>query len=100
MNKEEKKHYAKIAQLGCSLCRHLGYGETPAEIHHIRKNATKRSLSPVIPLCREHHRGDTGVHALGKKGKFEACYGVDEQTLFERTWELLNVNPKLVSKGT
>ena len=92
MKKAEKELYGKIARLGCALCRHLGYGETPAEIHHIRKNATKRNLSPVIPLCREHHRGDTGVHALGKKGKFEARYGVDEQTLLDQTNVLLESN--------
>jgi hypothetical protein len=92
LTKAEKELYGKIARLGCSLCRHLGYGETPAEIHHIRKNATKRNLSPVIPLCREHHRGDTGVHALGKKGKFEARYGIDEQTLLDQTNVLLESN--------
>jgi len=89
LKKSEKELYGKIASLGCSLCRHLGLGETPAEIHHIRRNATKRSNSPVIPLCREHHRGDSGVHALGKKGKFEACYGIDEQTLLQKTMELI-----------
>ena len=89
--KAEKKHYDKVAQLGCSLCRHLGYSETEAEIHHIRRNAIPRSNSPVIPLCREHHRGNTGVHALGKKGKFEARYGIDEQTLLFQTMELLKL---------
>jgi len=89
VTKSEKEHYGKVARLGCILCRYLGYGETPAQIHHIRRNATKRSNSPVIPLCREHHIGDTGVHSLGKKGKFEARYGIDEQTLLQKTMELL-----------
>ena len=88
MNKAEKKHYAKIAQLGCSLCRHLGYGETPCEIHHIRKFGGKRKNAEVIGLCPEHHRGTSGVHGLGRKG-FEACYGLDEQTLLLQTMELL-----------
>ena len=84
MNKEEKKHYAKIAQLGCSLCRHLGYGETPCEIHHIRRFGGKRENAEVIGLCPEHHRGNTGVHGLGRKG-FESRYGIDEQTLLNQT---------------
>ena len=99
MTKTEKEHYGKVARLGCILCKSvLGYDDTPCEIHHIRRYGGKRSLAPVIGLCPEHHRGNTGIHALGKR--FEARYGVDEQTLLERTWELLNVNPKLVSKGT
>jgi len=89
MKKEQKQHYDKIARLGCILCLHLGLGTTQPEIHHIRRNASKRDNSPVIPLCREHHRGDTGVHALGKKGKFEARYGIDEQTLLDQTLKLL-----------
>ena len=84
MNKEEKKHYAKIAQLGCSLCRHLGYGETPCEIHHIRRFGGKRENAEVIGLCPEHHRGNNGVHGLGRKG-FESRYGIDEQTLLNQT---------------
>jgi hypothetical protein len=90
LNKEEKKHYAKIAQLGCSLCRHLGYGETPCEIHHIRRFGGKRSNAEVIGLCPEHHRGNSGVHGLGRKG-FETSYGIDEQTLLQQTMDLLNL---------
>lgn len=33
----EKRHLDRVAALGCSLCRHLNYGESPAEIHHIRE---------------------------------------------------------------
>ena len=88
MNKEEKKLYENIARLGCSLCRHLGYGETPCEIHHIRRFGGKRSLSEVIGLCPEHHRGNTGIHGLGRKG-FERTYNLTENTLLEETKHLL-----------
>jgi hypothetical protein len=91
LNKEEKKHYAKIAQLGCSLCRHLGYGETPAEIHHIRRFGGKRENAEVIGLCPQHHRFDDGIHGLGRKG-FEARYGLDEQALLLQTKQLLESN--------
>ena len=80
--KAEKKHYDKIARLGCILCIHLGYGEgTPAEIHHIRR-AGKRSNAPVIGLCPEHHRGHTGIHGLGRK-RFESLYNLTEYDLLE-----------------
>jgi hypothetical protein len=36
MTKDEKKHLDSVAQLGCVVCARLGYGETPAEIHHPR----------------------------------------------------------------
>jgi hypothetical protein len=91
MNKTEKELYEKIARLGCSLCRHLGYGETPAEIHHIRRFGGKRENAEVIGLCPEHHRGNTGVHGLGRKG-FEARYGLDEQALLLQTKQLLESN--------
>jgi len=88
MKKEQKQHYDKIARLGCSLCRYLDYGETPCEIHHIRRFGGKRDLCEVIGLCPEHHRFDNGIHGLGRKG-FEARYGIDEQALLDQTLKLL-----------
>jgi len=88
MTKDERKYYDKIARLGCSLCRHLEYGETPAEIHHLRRYGGKRSLAEVIPLCPEHHRGNTGLHGLGRKG-FENKYGIDEDYLLKQTKGLI-----------
>ena len=87
--KAEKQHYAKVANLGCSLCRYLGYGESPPELHHIRR-ASKRSNAPVIPLCPEHHRGNTGIHGMGRKA-FEREYKVTEEELLDQTEKLINV---------
>ena len=84
-----KKLYSQTASIGCILCRHLGYGETPAEIHHIRSFGGKRDLAPVIPLCPEHHRGNTGVHGLGKK-EFARHYGLSEMDLLNKTTEVLD----------
>jgi hypothetical protein len=82
--KNEKKSLDKIARLGCVLCSTvLGFEDTPAELHHIRR-AGKRITSPVIPLCPEHHRGNDGIHGLGRKS-FEAKYGITEEKLLERT---------------
>ena len=89
MTKDEKKHLDSLARLGCSLCRYvLGYYDTPAEIHHIRK-AGKRKTAPCIPLCPEHHRGNTGIHGLGRK-QFESRYSTDEETLLQKTLDLIN----------
>lgn len=89
MTKDEKKSFDKIARLGCILCSEvLGYQGTPAELHHIRRFGSKRSASPVIPLCPEHHRGNTGVHGLGAKG-FEKKWGVSQEALLQRVEQKL-----------
>lgn len=92
MTKNEKEHYRKVAELGCSLCRHFGSEGTPAEIHHIRR-AGKRSAAPVIGLCPYHHRGsNTSIHGMGRK-RFEREYGVTEESLLAETLGLLNASP-------
>ena len=89
MTNAQKEHYRKVAELGCALCRHQGNEGTPAELHHIRR-AGKRSTAPVIPLCPEHHRGNTSIHGLGRKG-FERKYGITEEFLLQKTNELLGI---------
>jgi len=90
LKKAEKELYGKIASMGCILCLHLGYGPTPCEIHHIRRFGGKRENAEVIGLCPEHHRGNSGVHGLGRKG-FESRYSIDEQALLQKTMELLTL---------
>ena len=87
--KHEKEKYRKIAELGCSLCRHQGNEGTPAELHHIRR-AGKRSSAPVIPLCPYHHRGsNTSIHGMGRKA-FEQEYSITEEQLLVQTEALLS----------
>jgi hypothetical protein len=92
MTKDEKKHLDLLSQLGCVVCAKLGYGETPAEIHHLRIKSRgiglKASHYDTVPLCPEHHRGQSGVHGMGTKG-FAKHYGFDESDLLETTKILL-----------
>ena len=91
MTKNEKEHYRKVAELGCSLCRHQGNEGTPAELHHIRR-AGKRSSAPVIGLCPYHHRGsNTSIHGMGRK-RFEREYLITEEELLVQTENLLNAS--------
>ena len=86
--KLEKEKFRKIAELGCSLCRHQGNAGTPAELHHIRRTMP-RSLAPVIPLCTYHHRGsNTSIHGMGRK-RFEREYAITEEKLLEQTERLI-----------
>jgi hypothetical protein len=96
MTKAEKEHYAKLARLGCILCRQIdvrNIEDSPTEIHHIRRYGGKRSLAPTIPLCAWHHRLDsrTSIHGLGHKG-FTKFWGFSEEDLLEKTNQLLNDN--------
>lgn len=88
--KNEKEKYRRIAELGCSLCRHQGFEGTPAELHHIRRGNIPRSQAPVIPLCPYHHReSNTSIHGMGRK-RFEREYAISEEQLLEKTESLIN----------
>jgi hypothetical protein len=70
----------------------LATERSPAEIHHLRIKSRgiglKASHYDAIPLCPEHHRGQSGVHGMGTKG-FAKHYGFDESDLLETTKILL-----------
>ncbi len=83
----ERAYLSRVADLGCILCRRLRYGNTPAEIHHARTGTgagRRASHYNTIGLCAEHHRGNTGLHGMGRKA-FEREYGVTELELVEQT---------------
>lgn len=90
---KEKQQYAKLARLGCILCKQIGVRETadsPVEMHHVRRFGGKRENAPVIPLCAIHHRlGDSSVHSLGAKG-FLKYWGFSQEDLIDKTRELLD----------
>ena len=89
--REEKDYMGRAAELGCALCRHLGFPGTPAEIHHPRTGVgigRRADHKNGIPLCPEHHRGNTGIHGLGRK-RFEREYSITEQDLINQTHHLL-----------
>ena len=88
----EKRHMSRVAELGCAVCRRMGYEGTPAELHHKRSGTgagRRSSHMEVIPLCPEHHRGKTGIHGLGTKG-FPKHWGYDEDDLLEDVAKLLD----------
>lgn len=88
---ESSRHMARVAALGCLLCRRLGYLGTPAEVHHIRTGTgagRRASDTETIPLCPEHHRGNTGLHGMGRKA-FERVYRVTELELLAETRRMI-----------
>jgi len=92
MTKDEKKHYGKLAQIGCIVCRNLGFGYSEPHIHHIRHGAgigQKSHWSLAIPLCPMHHQnGGHGVALHAGQKTFEENFGTETQ-LLQQTSELL-----------
>lgn len=73
----------------CFVC-----GSPYTEVHHVIYGNANRKLSDkyglIVPLCHEHHRGQTGVHfnrdfdiSLKKlaQEKFEAKFGANKSFL-------------------
>lgn len=77
-------HMGRVAAIGCIVCRRAGFGETPAEVHHIRTGTGwgRASHFRTLPLCFHHHRGADGIHTLGTKA-WERRYGSEQDLLSE-----------------
>lgn len=89
---KEERHMGRVAALGCILCRvHFNVYGTPAEVHHVRLGqggAQRASDYLGVPLCTEHHRGNSGLHGLGTRG-FYTRYRLSELDLLALTLEAL-----------
>jgi hypothetical protein len=76
-----------VAATGCALCRHLGLGATPGQVHHQRTGigAGQRATDfQTVCLCDLHHEGKDGIHGMGRKA-WEAKHGITELQLIEQT---------------
>ena len=62
------RHKGRVLALGCCICRRLGLGHTPPELHHVAEGSGLRSEWALVPLCHEHHVGKSGFHGMGTKG--------------------------------
>jgi hypothetical protein len=86
VNKDEKRHYDKLAQLGCIVCRREGWGYSPPEIHHMRSGQGHKRAhwSLAYPLCANHHRnGGYGIAFHAGAKEFEKKFGTEAELLAE-----------------
>ncbi len=67
------RHYETVASLGCLVCKRLGRGYVPAQLHHVAEGSGKRDDFGTVPLCEAHHRGPAGIHGMGVRA-FCALY--------------------------
>ncbi|MGW8664708.1 Ref family recombination enhancement nuclease [Serratia ureilytica] len=90
--KDEKQWLSDVADLGCVVCRNLGYGPSPAEIHHIRTGqgtAQRATHKQTLPLCPTHHRtGGHGVAVHAGRKTWEKNYGSELELLEQVTREV------------
>ena len=80
--KAEKEYMGRVASLGCYLCQHLGYGATPAQVHHLREGqgmAQRGSNYVTVPLCDRHHANSSpdGIHGQRKAWKLAQVDEID-----------------------
>lgn len=84
----EKRHMDTVARMGCIVCRNLGFGETPCEIHHVRflvGGGQRAGNLDVLGLCPPHHRlGGHGVAYHAGPETWEENFGT-ERELLEQT---------------
>lgn len=83
--KAVKSYMSRVAELGCVVCRNLGFGASPAELHHPRYLAgagQKAGDEDVIPLCPMHHRiGGYGIAYHAGPEEWERRYGTESELL-------------------
>lgn len=92
MTKIDRIWLSRVAALGCIVCKNLGLGEMPAEIHHVRTGqgiGQRADHRKTIPLCQQHHRvGGHGVAIHAGKKTWEQKYGSETALLIQVVSEL------------
>ena len=91
MSARGKRHMGRVAEVPCVLCAHLGIGDSPALVHHMKLGtgaSDRASDFLTIALCQEHHVGANGVHTLKEKG-LRLRYNLSEIDLLAMTLEAM-----------
>ena len=99
MSAASERWMGLVARVPCVLCTHMGLGESPACVHHMKlgTGAGKRASDFLgIALCPEHHVGAGGVHKLKEHGLM-LRYGLSEIDLLAMT--IAGVNDLLYNAG-
>ena len=87
MNKAERAHLDRVAQLPCAVC-----GDSPVTVHHIREGqgmSQRASHWLTVPLCPDCHQGPHGIH--GDRAMLR-IRKLEELDLLAKTIEALEVS--------
>ena len=101
--KADKQWLDDVASLGCVVCRNLGFGSSPSEIHHVRSGSGMAQRAPhshVLPLCSRHHRAcyPTGFHAAPKS--WQAEHGSEDTLLVQVVREITALRKNTIGRAT
>ncbi len=91
MSAKGKRHMGRVAKVPCVLCTHMGMGDTPSVVHHLKLGqgaANRASDMLTIAVCPEHHVGPSGIHTLKEHGLY-LRYKLSELDLLAMTLEAL-----------
>jgi hypothetical protein len=77
---------SRLASLPCVVGEVTGQACRAEELHHAGEH-TERNDWALVPLCREHHQGATGVHGLHRR-EFHARYKLTDVRMLAITREL------------
>ncbi len=91
MSAKGKRHMGRVAKVPCVLCTHMGLGESPSIVHHLKygQGASDRASDLLtIAVCNEHHVGPSGIHTLKEHGLY-LRYKLSELDLLAMTLEAL-----------
>ena len=81
---------ARVAALGCIVCRNEGFGHSQPTLHHVRIRGAKTDNMKVIPLCPPHHLQQFGPDAFHFDSRgWQERFGTQEE-LLEQIRELLD----------
>ena len=84
-----RDYITRIKELPCVICRNrLDVTTTPCDAHHVGVWGDRLDFA-VVPLCKEHHMGATGVHGLHRRG-FESFWKASPIQLLAWTAQELN----------
>lgn len=88
----ERRHMARVASIGCIVCKNLGHGFVDPCLHHIREGqgmGQRAGNYLVLPLCPDHHQdGGHGVAIHAGQQTWERMYGT-ELELLDQVYELI-----------
>jgi len=89
--KRNAKHLAFVAKQPCCCCGRVG-----VSVHHligyygedgpITGKGLRADDRWTIPICYEHHQGQSGLHSNGNEEKFLKAYGVNGPQLARILW--------------
>ena len=82
--KYRSEYLSKLANLGCIICKKMGFQDSPAEIHHINEGriGKRASFNKTIPLCVIHHRQSKESYHYSPKN-FTKKWGSQKELLQE-----------------